>query len=485
MTQFIGDSGKVWIVDLNDRIGDPSGNGQVFRGISDAGEGVAVKRVLLFNNSSADRQLRQREVDILRTLEGSSSDHVMSTLDIGYDGDTLYIVMPEADKSLSRAIQDGMLSDDEKTQALQDVGEGLRELEIVRVLHRDLKPSNVLLHEGTWKLADFGISRNLDESTGTFTFTGFGTLLYMAPEIWRGQRATSLSDLYSYGVLAFEVLSGLPPFVSSDESELGRLHMTEVAPALVAPEPFPRLVARLLRKDPASRPQSASDIIRVLSPGPPVPSGALSRLSEALNRKGERESIEIAKMAKIKTAQEDAESVRKRGELELREIFGRSVERATAVDEDARLYDDDYQVGLRIGGANLIATLLPVAPNVKFQGHPIAWLGQLMFSMDDAPPIVGSPGRPSEPEANIAYAEVNGHWDWTLIQVGRSFLFRGEGNLTAPKLKGMYAREFLDALEELNRGGVQSQYSTRSSPLNEDQLINLIAEGIADASEQD
>jgi hypothetical protein len=238
-------------------------------------------------------------------------------------------------------------------------------------------------------------------------------------------------------------------------------------------------------KDPASRPQNASDVISSLNPGPPGPSGALARLREAMNRKSDKESIESARMEKIKTAHEDAESVRKRGELELREIFERAAESALEVNESARFYDDDYQIGIRVGGASLIATLLRVGPNTTFQGNPIAWLGQLTFSTDNAPLTVGSPGRPRVPEANIAYVEVKGHWEWRVVQVGRSFLFRGDGNLTAPKMKGMFAKEFLDLLDELNRGGVEAKYSTKTSQLDVDQIIDLIAEGIADASEQD
>ena len=86
-------------------------------------------------------------------------------------------------------ISEGM-DDPARRAALLDVALGLQELAVASVLHRDLKPRNVLWRNGVWQLADFGISRDLGQSTATYTFRGAGTPAYMAPELWQLQATT-------------------------------------------------------------------------------------------------------------------------------------------------------------------------------------------------------------------------------------------------------------------------------------------------------
>jgi serine/threonine protein kinase len=97
------------------------------------------------------------------------------------------------------------------------------------VIHRDLKPSNVLLRQGKWKLSDFGIARDADLGTGDPTFAGFGTIPYMAPELWEGRSPTFKTDLYAVGCIAVELLTGRPPFAGPDYR---RQHLTEAPSGL-------------------------------------------------------------------------------------------------------------------------------------------------------------------------------------------------------------------------------------------------------------
>jgi len=263
---FVGESGVQWSYDPHARIGDRSGFGQVFRGLGPAGEATAVKRVPLRWDRESERRRREREVEIDQVLATVSAKHVVRMRDIGRIEDDLLLVMPLADRSLSAAIEAGDLDQVAGAQALRQVAQGLVELAEVPVLHRDLKPANVLDFGGLWRLADLGLARNLLESTATFTLGGFGTLPYMAPELWAGQPATVKTDLYAFGVLAYEVLSGTRPFTGTDEATLGRQHRQE------APSPLPpdvsaaigRLVLRLLAKEPAERPQDARAVVELL-----------------------------------------------------------------------------------------------------------------------------------------------------------------------------------------------------------------------------
>lgn len=235
---------------------------------------MAVKRVRLPWDGESERRRREREIEIDQVLATSSAKHVMRLLDVGRVGDDLLLVMPLADRSLSAAVQAGDLGDLARVEAFRQVAQGLVELAEIPVLHRDLKPANVLGFAGSWRLADFGISRNLLESTDTYTFRGHGTLPYMAPELWVGQPATVKTDLYALGVLAFEVLAGGRPFTGVDEPTLRRQHQHDPPPALpaVVPAGVARLVLRLLAKDPAARPQDARAVVEALD-------AAIKRLS--------------------------------------------------------------------------------------------------------------------------------------------------------------------------------------------------------------
>lgn len=288
-----GDAGTQWSYEANAQIGDPGGFGQVFRGTGPGGRAVAVKRVRLQGDGEGARRRREREVEISRILGAIPTEHLMHLLDIGHDGEDLLLVMPLADRSLAAAIRGPGLDDANQIEVLRQVAQGLFELAQASVLHRDLKPANVLDVGGLWRLADFGISRALLAPTATYTFSGFGTMEYMAPELWRGQPATVKTDLYAFGVLAYEVLTGERPFRGVNEETLMRQHQEEAPPSL--PDRIPvtvrHLVLRLLAKDPTQRPQDARTVVEWLDAARRPPAGEqLRRLQEAAYSAAELQS---------------------------------------------------------------------------------------------------------------------------------------------------------------------------------------------------
>jgi CHASE2 domain-containing sensor protein len=132
------------------------------------------------------------------------------------------------------------------------------------VLHRDLKPGNVLVcTTGQIKVLDFGLAELLSDRTGD---EEIGTPLYAAPELIRNGRAGRASDIYSFGVLAYELLGGRPPFRGSVSAVLAG-HLEAEPPPLPLPLEVWRALREALQKDPARRPRSAGEVVRRLREG--------------------------------------------------------------------------------------------------------------------------------------------------------------------------------------------------------------------------
>ena len=149
----------------------------------------------------------------------------------------------------------------EKMRIMYQVAKGLHYAHKSGVVHRDVKPANImLLPNGQVKIMDFGIARMVDAASSRRTRGGdlLGTTLYMAPELFRGADADALSDVFAYGVIYYELLSGVHPFEAADVSaviyrimSVDPLGLREVAPE--CPEALQVLVHRALAKDRARR----------------------------------------------------------------------------------------------------------------------------------------------------------------------------------------------------------------------------------------
>jgi eukaryotic-like serine/threonine-protein kinase len=144
----------------------------------------------------------------------------------------------------------------EAFRVIADIADALDYAHFKKVIHQDVKPSNVYLEDGRAYLADFGAASS-DAHPGLLA----GSPFYMAPEVFRGERSSSKSDVYSLGIMAFQLITGARPFTGETYEEVQNAHLVKFAPSIRAlqreidPE-IAKLIDRSLAKDPSARPSA-------------------------------------------------------------------------------------------------------------------------------------------------------------------------------------------------------------------------------------
>ena len=240
-----------WFYDPNKPLGPEGGFGIVYEGKSAANQPLAVKRLKIEASEAAHRELR-----IAQELGRHDFKNIIPCFDAGQDAESNYyfVVMAKAEKSLQDEIDSRKkFSVDETVNILLQIVDGL--LEVPDIVHRDLKPGNVLLHEGQWKISDFGIARFVEESTSLKTLKGCLSPPYAAPEQWRFEKSSQATDAYALGCIGYCLLVGTPPFSGPQTEDYQRQHLSVEPPKLDSHAPFLRsLISMLLRKSPEARP---------------------------------------------------------------------------------------------------------------------------------------------------------------------------------------------------------------------------------------
>lgn len=218
----------------------------MFAGETLSGEPVAIKQLYLLLEAGAHRELA-----VVDELARRNYDHILPLLDGGEDanGAGYFIVMAKAGGSLKDEVERRRFDARETAEVLLQIACGL--LEVGELVHRDLKPANILRHERSWKIADFGIARFVEESTSSKTVARFRSDYYAAPEQWREEPVTHATDVYALGCIGFSLLTGKPPFTADPRRE----HQHAPAPPVPCNDPALRgLISMMLRKPADARP---------------------------------------------------------------------------------------------------------------------------------------------------------------------------------------------------------------------------------------
>ena len=206
----------------------------------------------------------QREAETIAALEHPA---IVPVYDYGEENGQPYFVMRYMPGgSLAERIRQGPLSLAETNRILQRIAPALDEAHARGVIHRDLKPANILFDKnGEAYLSDFGIAK-LAQASGTLTGSGvIGTPAYMSPEQASGGELDGRSDLYSLGVIVFEMLTGTQPYRADTPMGLAVKHLTEPVPCILEvrgdlPPDFDQVIARAMAKRREDRYATAADL---------------------------------------------------------------------------------------------------------------------------------------------------------------------------------------------------------------------------------
>jgi len=230
------------------------------------GHNVAVKVLRPEYNEDAEFIGRfQREAEAASKM---THHNIVNLLDVGMDGDNRYLVMEYVQgKTLKEVIQErGRLSAPLACQITIRILSALEHAHRNGIVHRDIKPQNILVHaDGHIKVADFGIARIADSSTLTRGDNVMGSVHYFSPEQARGEGANATSDIYSTGIVLYEMLTGRVPYDGDNPVAVAmqHLHATPVPIQTLSPDVPPAVVAicmKAMEKNPGLRYQSARDM---------------------------------------------------------------------------------------------------------------------------------------------------------------------------------------------------------------------------------
>src|SRR5688500_10021858 len=277
--------------------------------------GGGMSRVFVAHDASLDREVvvkvlsprlavgvnAERFGREIRLAAGLQDPHIVPVLSAGViEGGLPWYTMPLVEgASLRERMNAGPVPVAEAAEILRHIAQALACAHAHGVVHRDIKPENVLLSAGTAVVADFGTAKALSAARGdapgdTLTDAGVsrGTPAYMAPEQAAAEQVDARADLYSWGVVAWELLAGRHPFAGRNARQLIAAHLSETPadlrgalPETARRDPLAHVVARLamqcLAKDPAMRPGSANDLAETLRTSAAQAARRSSRLAAA------------------------------------------------------------------------------------------------------------------------------------------------------------------------------------------------------------
>lgn len=235
------------------------------------GRTVAVKilRPTLTNDPSFVARFRNEA----RSVANLMHPNIVTIHDFGNDGPTHYIVMEFIEgQDLKKIIKaEGALPIDRAINLGIQICAGIGFAHRAGLVHADVKPQNILVKtDDTVKVTDFGIAQALSDTQPERQAVVWGSPHYFSPEQARGERPTPASDVYSIGIVLFELLTGRLPFVGADQQALALAHLRDPIPLVTdfnpaVPESLARIIYKTMSKEPANRYRLADQLGHILT----------------------------------------------------------------------------------------------------------------------------------------------------------------------------------------------------------------------------
>ena len=262
---------------------------------------VAIK--VLPEHVASNPELKQRFEREAKTISSLNHPHICTLYDVGREGDTNFLVMEHLEgETLAQRLTKGSLPLEQALQIAIQIADALDKAHRKGITHRDLKPGNIMLTKAGAKLLDFGLAKlrpggaagavglsNAPTISSLLTGAGsiLGTFQYMAPEQLEGQEVDARTDIFAFGAVVYEMVTGKKAFEGKSQASLIAAIMHSEPPPIsaigeIVPSSLDRVVRTCLAKDPDERFQSAHDLKRAIEwsiAGPeaaPVPSSSKS-----------------------------------------------------------------------------------------------------------------------------------------------------------------------------------------------------------------
>ena len=273
---------------------------------------VALK--ILHDQYGGDAEYVERFRREARSVAQLSHPNIVTVIDRGEEEGKQFIVFEliEGDNVKELVERGGPLPVRRALELGLEVAQALAFAHGQGLVHRDVKPQNVLLNdEGHAKVTDFGIARSFDTLSNTQTGTVLGTSHYIAPEQARGEHVDAQTDIYSFGVVLYELLTGELPYSGDNFLTVAMKHVNEPIPSVFDRRPdtplrLASLIERCMAKSPADRPASMDDVV-----------GELEACRAELDGKDGGEATMILRKPRAAPARPRRKPVRRAGKLPL------------------------------------------------------------------------------------------------------------------------------------------------------------------------
>jgi serine/threonine protein kinase len=383
--------------------------GQVYRGTDTRRDRTLAVKIIPARLSTGN-ELRRRFDHEARGISSLSHPHICTLYDIGSEDSFDYLVMEYIEgNTLQQRLQRGPLPLASVREYAIQIADALDKAHRRGIVHRDLKPANIMLTRAGVKVLDFGISAALSGVTPegavqtpvdvTREVLGMGTPEYCAPEQLQGNPADVRSDLFSFGVILYEMVTGELPFRRDDRADLVAAVLNE-EPRLVrelvpqAPEALERTLSRCLSKDPEDRWQTASDLLFQLRS---INFASPNQLPISVRTFRRERLFWIAALAAVAIS----------AFLSLRSGAGRRPEAQQAADIRFSLYpapDTDFESAYDVPFALSPDGRRLLYVGVRSEGTQHLWLRSLSAEPDSVEPLKGTEG------AGTPFWSPDGEW---------------------------------------------------------------------------